>query len=81
MHTHTHTLSLCLYLSISLPLSISISIYLYLPIYLSQAYVRGLIDAGENSWFPVARAMCLQQQSDEMNDRLTRIEDKLQTYE
>ena len=38
------------------------------------------MDANENSWFPVARAMCLQQQSDEINERLQRIEERLQTY-
>ena len=47
---------------------------------LDQAYVRTLMDNEDNSWFPIARAMCLQKQSDEINDRLTRIEDLVQSY-
>jgi len=45
-----------------------------------QAYVQAKLDEQDNSWFPIARAMCLQQSSDEMQERLQRIEDVLKAY-
>jgi len=45
-----------------------------------QAYVKAKMDEQDNSWFPIARAMCLQQSSDEMQERLQRIEDVLKAY-
>ena len=45
-----------------------------------QSYVKAKMDEKDNSWFPIARAMCLQQSSDELQDRLQRIEDVLKSY-